>query len=694
MKKTLITAMMIAAAASSSAQTPTGTSRKEASDTPGVTEKLGEVIVTAKNAVVTPDKTILYVGNNIKRHAYDGYSALSLMAVPGLDVDAIDGSVSTHGKGVLLCINGLEATKDEIQTLNPKDIRRIDYYTNFDPNHPTADYVIDFIMKIRDYGGAVMLQADHSLNRLTGGGVADWKMYQKKSEFGIRVASGYDHYEPDRNTTSVRSLQFGQDIVTRQQESKPSSVCGGNANAKLSYMHRYDNGTLKAAASLRSTHDIKRERSLLNYSTTPTVDYDAYTATHSDRLVPSFTASYDHKFKNKATFRASVSGSYTHTNSARDYAGADTYLSFTKENYHSISPGLNFTLPLGKKMSIYANAAYYYNHSSMTYIENGQLTPSRLINGQGIFETGANFKITDRLRATMRLQERVMTTDPGSGSNTDTYFTPAIRLAYTLNEDIRIDGAYNMGILNPSLSYYTTDVKHIDEYMLRTGNPDLRIQRIHGGTFSITGHKRWGEYQLYTEYMNVPRAIYDTYTCNDEQKTYTQSFLNGGNAEKAIINASIQPKIIPGKLKLTIAMQYNYTKCRTFKLIDENTLIFTGGLKFTSNGFMADAKFVSPYRTLDYNGTYLRTGPRLDISAGYTYNGWSFNLITKNPFMRTHSSTTVSYPGVYEVTKKYNPFVSYNYFALRVSYRFNYGKKHKFKEVQINDKGGSAILSH
>lgn len=694
MKKALISTMMLAAVASSFPQTPTGTAHKEVSDTLDVTEKLGEVTVTAKTAVVTPDKTILYVGNNIKRHAYDGYSVLSLMAVPGLDVDAIDGSVSTHGKGVLLCINGLEATKDEIQTLNPKDIRRIDYYTNFDPNHPTADYVIDFIMKIRDYGGAVMLQADHNLNRLTGGGVADWKMFRKKSEFGIRVTSGYDHYEPDRGTISTRSLQFGNDIVTRLQESAPSSVCGSNVNTKLSYLHRYDNGSLKAAATLRSTHDINRERSLLNYSTTPTVDYDALTNTHSDRLVPSFTVSYDHKFKNKATFRASVSGSYTHTNSTRDYIGADSYLSFTKEDFYSIAPGLQFTLPLGKKVSVYASANYYYDNSSMTYLENEELTPSRLINGQGIFETGANFKVTDRLRATMRLQERVMTTDPGTGSTTDTYFTPALGFTYMVNEDIRIDSDYRMGILDPTLSNYTTDVKRIDEYMLRTGNPNLRIQRILGGSFAITGNKRWGEYQLFANYQNIPHAIYHTYTCLEDEMAYLQSFLNGGNAETALINTSIQPKIIPGKLKLTFAVQYNYNKIRTYAPFDENTFLISAGLKFSSGGFMADAKFNTPSKSLGYNGSYYRSPMRLNISVGYSYNGWSFNLMSKNPFMRSCYRTIKSAPGLYEVSRSYKPLANYNFFALRISYRFNYGKKHKFEDVKIDDKGGSAILSH
>lgn len=697
MKKTLIYAMMLMPGVMySQASSPRPDTDKEKTDTINKTERLGEVTVTAKNIVRTPDKTILYVDNKVKRHAYDGYSALSLMTIPGVDVDVIDGSVSTHNKSIMLCINGIEATRDDIKALNPKDIRRIDYYTNFDPSHPTADYVMDFIMRIRDHGGAVMLQADHNLNRLTGSGTADWKMFQKKSEFGIRIASGYDHFDPDRGTTDVRAMQFGDEQVIRTQSAIPSSLHSGNINGKLSWLHRFDHGVLKAAASLRSTHSISHDRSLLDYTTLSNGNtetdkaLESNTNSHSDRLVPSFTASYDHKFANKAKFRATLDASYSDIQGSRDYHGVDDILSTTHEKFYHIQPKIEYTLPVSKKVSLYTTGIYDYNLSRMNYIEDGTDTPTRFHYTQGILNLGSNLKITPRLRSTIRLQQRVMVNDNGRQTTTEWFFTPGATLSYLLTDDITIDGQYAMGALNPQLSHYSTDRKRIDEYLVRTGNPDLRTSRIHGGNVAITGEN----FQLYSDYTNVPRSQYESYTFDPAEQVYVQSYLNGGNYESFAINLWGSLPLFDKRLRLEGALKYAHSKARTYTLLTKSYIRPLVIIKYIEGGFNAEASFRTATTEVEISGAYVRTPAQLKISLGYSIDGWSFSLMSRNPFMRTYDRQTVTVPGISLATRKYRPCKDYDYFALRVSYRFNYGKKHKFEDVKIDDKGGSAILSH
>lgn len=698
MKKTLIYAMMLVPGVIySQTSSPRPDSTKETTDTINKTERLGEVTVTAKNIVRTPDKTILYVSNQVKRHAYDGYSALSLMSIPGVDVDVIDGAVSTHRKNILLCINGIEATRDEIKTLNPKDIRRIDYYTNFDPAHPTADYVMDFIMRIRDHGGAVILQADHNLNRLTGSGSADWKMFQKKSEFGIRIAPGYDHFEPDRGSVDTRSMQFGSDRVLRTQTATPSSVHSGNINGKLSWLHRFDHGVLKAAASLRSTHTISHDRSLLDYVTISDDGHtetdratDANTNTHSDRLVPSFTASYNHKFANKATLTAKIDASYSDNQGTRDYHGLDAIFSDTREKFYGIQPNIEYTLPVSKKVSLYATAICDHKVSHMNYIEDGTDTPSRFHHTQGILNLGSHLKFTPRLRSTLRLQQRVMVNDYGYQTNTEWFFTPGATLSYLLTDDITIDGQYAMGALNPQLSHYSTDRKRVDEYLVRTGNPNLRTSRIHGGNVAITGEN----FQLYSEYTNVPHSQYESYTFDAAEQVYVQSYLNGGNYESISMSLWGSLPLFNKRLRIEGALKYAHSKVRTYGLQTKSYIRPLVIIKYMEGGFNAEASFRTATTEVEISGAYVRTPAQLKITLGYSIDGWSFSLMSRNPFMRTYDQQTVKAPGISFTTRKYRPRKDYDYFALRVSYRFNYGKKHKFEDVKIDDKGGSAILSH
>ena len=87
-----------------------------------------EVVVKGREIVVKDDKLLIYLSNKIKKQSFDGYSALSLLSIPGLSIDPIEETVSTNGEATMLCINGREVSKDEIKTLFPKDIIRIDYY--------------------------------------------------------------------------------------------------------------------------------------------------------------------------------------------------------------------------------------------------------------------------------------------------------------------------------------------------------------------------------------------------------------------------------------------------------------------------------------------------------------------------------------------------------------------------------------
>ena len=50
---------------------------------------LKEVIVTARNIVVSDNKIIIFPSKELKKNAHNGFSALALLSVPGLEVDPI-----------------------------------------------------------------------------------------------------------------------------------------------------------------------------------------------------------------------------------------------------------------------------------------------------------------------------------------------------------------------------------------------------------------------------------------------------------------------------------------------------------------------------------------------------------------------------------------------------------------------------
>ncbi|MBR6604380.1 MAG: carboxypeptidase-like regulatory domain-containing protein, partial [Prevotella sp.] len=90
--------------------------------------QIHEVTVLGENQVRTEDKLMVYPTKDELRHAYDGYSALDALMVPGLNVNTFNHSINYMNQTVLLCINGREATQDEVRDLNAKYIKRVDIY--------------------------------------------------------------------------------------------------------------------------------------------------------------------------------------------------------------------------------------------------------------------------------------------------------------------------------------------------------------------------------------------------------------------------------------------------------------------------------------------------------------------------------------------------------------------------------------
>ena len=60
--------------------------------------------------------------------------------------------------------------------------------------------------------------------------------------------------------------------------------------------------------------------------------------------------------------------------------------------------------------------------------------------------------------------------------------------------------------------------------------------------------------------------------------------------------------------------------------------------------------------------------------------------------MKTSVKNKLHRHGYANISDSYNPRTDYNMFAMRVSYRFVYGKKHKYQNVDIDDENRSAIL--
>ena len=669
----------------------------EANDTTIQGKTLQEVVVTGKEIVTTEDKMIIHVNENVKKYSHDGYSALQMLTIPGLDVDPIDEIVKTHGIGTLLCINGREASKDEIKTLNPKDIKRIDYYQNYHPEYPLAQGgVIDFIMRIRDHGGMLFLQANQSLNKWTGNDLADWKFYQKKSEIGIQLTDDYNHYSPSRGTESATLMPLCNGGMTKRVFTVPSSIHANGLKAQLSYLQRFDSGTLKVAVSLKNGHRANNKNMSVfidqeGQAEAPAVETQDYT--HSDNLSPAFSIEYRNVFKNKATFTVGLKGDYTDTEQNRAYRSTEEYLSETKEKFYHLTPSVKATYPFSKIYTTYLGASYYYNKSETDYRENGILQPSSLKDGHLHLVTSHRFWIVPKkFSVTLQGEERLMTIDNGQTSSTRGYFTPCLFYIINLPRGNSFKGRFGMGAYSPVAKYYSPAEKRIDEYQTIVGNPDQKTDYSKEFQMSFLSNHKWGMVDVFAVYENYKRPLYESVTYDGARDLYVHTFLNGGTYERFLFNTVVELNLIQKKLKWLGGAQYEYTKGHIPNMQDVSSLYPITELTYIDKGFQGKIQVIGKNKALRQNGMITENPFHMRVNLGYTFKNWFFNLYAYSPFMKLPKKTSYTQEGFAETATLYSPRTGYNMISLRVSYRFTYGKKHKFEHIETDDVNRTAIL--
>lgn len=124
---------------------------------------LDEVSVEAEGAVLNAKGISYYPNDRQKKSAYDGTSLLRNLAIPSLQINPLNNTVQTVAReAVALFIDGREASADEIASLRPKDVIRVEFYEQPMPEFMNKRNVVNYVVRKYAFGGYVTLRGDQS----------------------------------------------------------------------------------------------------------------------------------------------------------------------------------------------------------------------------------------------------------------------------------------------------------------------------------------------------------------------------------------------------------------------------------------------------------------------------------------------------------------------------------------------------
>ena len=201
---------------------------------------LDELVVGAKRRTNRGDTLVVTPTNDQRRVTFNGYELLRSMQLPGLRINPGQYSIITStGESVPVLINGRPATKEDILSLRPKNVAKVEYMQNPGPEYGydlSIGAVVNFIMKERQDGYAIGLEVEHAVTSLAGGGYAYGKYDKRNSQFSAVLFSKYNSFSR-RRIDNNDSYLLGDDWHTIEKKGMNTPIKYTNNTIQLGYNH-------------------------------------------------------------------------------------------------------------------------------------------------------------------------------------------------------------------------------------------------------------------------------------------------------------------------------------------------------------------------------------------------------------------------------------------------------------------------
>lgn len=654
--------------------------------------QIHEVVVLAESRIRTEEKLMAYPTREELRHAHDGYSALDALMVPELTVNTADHTIRYMNQEVLLCINGREATQDEVRDLDAKYIRRVDLYPMGKPEFPQAGTVIDYIMKERDYAGTVGLYANQFLTHLGGDGRAATQYFQGTSEFAVSLSGSYRHTSLHNQGHRITTYDFPIGAITRTDRFMPTDQDSPRLNGYVNYIYRRQSHDLYVSLRLnRSRSDIDRWSSM-QYDAAPTL-LTKQEHVESASLNPGLKVQYTRTLPRSQRLRAELYGSlgdngydrwYEHR--ADDGAVTDAYRNRTDEQSYYASGKVNYTKTFPNKSALNIDLGQDWTHTDNRNLRGEDTYDVSLRKSNTRANLTYNYGIKNRFNIQARMAGHVSHVGTGHHSTTNVFFTPSLRFSYLYKtHSYTLRGQATS--VEADNANRTGDEFRNNEYEITQGNPDLRdymnYDLLFTHTWNINKRFTWMTYATF--FLNTD-MITRQCTYDEARNVLLWKMQNSGTNWQQHYEAAVQYNILPQRLYVRAGLLYNYDKVNVWKTIHHHALYTMGHVVYQHKGLRARVGFLTqPEAISNQTGRISQYPVHTNMSASYSIDNWFFQIVYESPYrreLREHIDL-----GIYRQSEVIRiPHQNDNIGTATVSYRFNYGKKkHRFDNTEVID---------
>ncbi len=452
---------------------------------------LQELVVTADGRRESRGKTIVIPSATDVKASSDALSLLRKLQLDELEINPVNRSMSVMGASVVILIDGIPSTQDDVNALNPSDISKVEY-SRFVPARYAdkgAGGFINIFLKKRNDGGSVYAWGrgcpttgfvdgnvrgsyHQGASQFTLSYNPSWRSYNKVYDYSESSLIG-DDFRVDLSSTAKSPFYYLSNPLNLRYIFKPeeSLIFSATFNATI-----YND----SRSSDSDTHD-----SLLG-------DYNSSSKTSSKRFTPSLDLYLRKDFNSKSSLELEVLG----TLSSTDYRHTMT------ENLSDGRDETYITDTDSKRRSLISEISYVHSFSDLTELSAGyQNTVSG--NDNRYLATGYKATLTENnnyVYLQLSQQAGPVYLRFASGAKlfwmrNDLNNRHFIKNLSSLLASWKIDPTwtltyrFNYSPSIPSLASLTDYPQQTSLYLISNGNPDLKVSDSFYNTLSLNMRK-------------------------------------------------------------------------------------------------------------------------------------------------------------------------------------------------------------
>ena len=607
--------------------------------------RIAEVTVEAQSVIQKVDKQVLLPNKEQRKASHDGMSLLQNLQIPRIVVNPADNTVKTlANQDVQLRINGIEASNSEVMAINPKDVIRIEYHDQPGVRYNGAAAVINYIVKHRDTGGNLMLNASNGVT------MPGWGEYHLsgKVNFGKSSFSLMTHYSPRDiywTRTNAETYNFSTGTIENREVGEPTRFKGNPVNLGLTY--NWTNGEknmfqMALRDNMLFMPHSKTNRDSYLYQATDSFAIHDHESTQS--ISPSLDIYYQHNLPNNNHLYFDLVGTYI--NSSNDRRFEQLPLGETVADTTDVTSRVK-----GNKYSLIGEAIYekdWENIALTVGVRHNQQWMENLYKGQS--DQGPSTKVsmmTAETYAFAEVQQRVKQFSYAVGIGAmHTYIEqagqkqsnwiarPQLTLSYDFGKGVFWKYKGYVSGYQPSLSAMSDVAQQIDKYQIRKGNPDLKPVMFVANEMQLSWQHKYVNLNLWANYSYDHKPIMDeTYEqLIDGQSYAVRTYANHRGFHRLQVAPSVQVRVLNNSLIFTVAPFANSYVSLGNSYTHKH---FNPGVRASIMGMYKGWQFFGEVTTRYNNlwGETLEYGEFYHhIGLGYNADKWGFRAMLMNPF--------------------------------------------------------------